>query len=143
MIERLVLSQAQWESMQAHVDSCAPLEGCGLLAGTAESVYEVLPVTNREHSPIRFRMDAAEQLRAFRTIDELGLELLGIFHSHPADERSGSGQASGPSATDVEEAAYAVVHVIWSRHGGRWRAGGFWIEEGRFSSVSLRITPGE
>ncbi|MFH1185631.1 MAG: M67 family metallopeptidase [Chloroflexota bacterium] len=143
MIKRLFLDLVQWERMRAHVQSCMPMEGCGLLAGTGDSVCEVFPIDNREQSMSRFRMDAAEQLRAFRAMEEGGMELLAIFHSHPADARAGEGPADEPSATDVHEAAYPAVQVIWSRHAGQWRARGFWIENARVTDVPLHIIAGQ
>ena len=89
-------------------------------------------VRNQEQSPVRFVMDPREQLKAFDWIESSGLDLLGIFHSHPA----------GPeivSVTDIAEAAYEVIHIIWSRTEGRWQARGFWIEAGEASEVTLRI----
>jgi proteasome lid subunit RPN8/RPN11 len=77
-------------------------------------------------------MEPYAQLEAFNWIDSHGLELLGIFHSHPA------GPATA-SVTDMEEAAYEVVYVIWSRNQGSWQARGFWIENGSVSEVSLQI----
>ena len=110
MLQRLRLTQTDWEKMRSHLDSCAPMEGCGLLAGLGNTVHQVFLIANQEQSPSRFRMVASEQLRAFQSMEERSMELLGIFHSHPADERAGP---VGPSPTDVEEAAYPVVHVIW------------------------------
>jgi proteasome lid subunit RPN8/RPN11 len=77
-------------------------------------------------------MDPHEQLQAFEQIDTGGLELLGIFHSHPAGPET-------VSVTDIAEAAYEVVHVIWSQTGGWWRARGFWIENGSATEVLLKI----
>jgi proteasome lid subunit RPN8/RPN11 len=77
-------------------------------------------------------MEPYEQLQAFDWIESNGLDLLGIFHSHP----------TGPetvSATDVEEAAYEVVHLIWSRNQGQWQARGFWIENSSATEVALQI----
>jgi proteasome lid subunit RPN8/RPN11 len=79
-------------------------------------------------------MDAQEQYNAFEWMDAHGLELVGIFHSHP----------SGPetaSSTDIVEAAYEVVHVIWSRTGRKWSARGFWIDKGQVTEVSLQVLP--
>jgi len=117
------------------VDACLPLEACGLLAGAADVVREVLPVANQIQSPARFRMDPMEQLRAFDWIESHGLELLGIFHSHPAGP-------DRPSTTDIAEAAYRVVQVIWSRAQGVWEANGYWIEDGRISDVELYTATG-
>jgi proteasome lid subunit RPN8/RPN11 len=88
-------------------------------------------------------MDPAGQLRAFREMEELGLELLGIFHSHPAGNRGGDTGPEGPSDTDAREAAYQAVHVIWSQHSGTWRARGFWIEGERISEVPLVVSAAE
>jgi hypothetical protein len=43
------------------------------------------------------------------------------------------------SPTDIAEAAYQVVHLIWSRGQGNWKARAFWIENGNATEVSLQI----
>jgi proteasome lid subunit RPN8/RPN11 len=129
----LSLTNEQLNQMIDHVNSLAPLEACGLLAGRASSVESVLVVKNQAQSPVRYVMDPIEQLHAFERIDAQGLDLVGIFHSHPA----------GPeivSATDIAEAAYAVVYVILSRVDGAWRARGFWIQDGGYEEVALQIS---
>ncbi len=118
--------------MEAHVEHAAPLEACGLLAGKHDTVQRVIPITNQTQSRTRYRMDPREQLAAFEAIESDGLDLIGIFHSHPA------GPAT-PSATDIEEAAYPVVQIIWSKTGGRWQARGFWIEDHSVNEVVLQI----
>ncbi len=125
-----------WDAMYAHVETNAPLEACGLLAGKNDSVEKVFLITNQAQSPVRFQMDPTEQLHALDWIDSNGLELLAIFHSHPAGPET-------VSATDIEEAAYPVVNIIWSRNNGSWQARGFWIEDGHVTEVELRITGGE
>jgi proteasome lid subunit RPN8/RPN11 len=65
-------------------------------------------------------------------IEDSGLDLVGIYHSHP----------SGPetvSPTDINEAAYDAVHVIWSRTEADWNARGFWIEAEEITEVSLQV----
>jgi proteasome lid subunit RPN8/RPN11 len=136
VITSLRLMPEQWQAMRAHVDANAPLEACGLLAGKNFQASTVFLVRNQAQSPVRFVMDPIEQLNAFEWIDSNGLDLVGIFHSHP----------SGPetvSATDIAEAAYAAVHVIWSRSLGEWQARGFWIEAGQVREVTLQISPAE
>jgi [CysO sulfur-carrier protein]-S-L-cysteine hydrolase len=128
----LTLGQNHWLEMLEHVDGHAPLEACGLLAGKDDRVEKVILVRNQAQSPIRFVMDPYEQLRAFAWIDSNGLELLGIFHSHPAGPETAS-------LTDIAEAAYEVVHLIWSRNQNEWKARGFWIENGSVTEVALQI----
>ncbi len=126
------MSQEHWQEMLQHVDNHLPLEACGLLAGRQDRVTKVIRVRNQAQSPVRFVMDPNEQLQAFDWIESSGLDLLGIFHSHPAGPETAS-------ATDIAEAAYEVIHIIWSRMEGHWQARGFWIEAGQASEVSLRI----
>ncbi len=118
--------------MVAYVHSLAPLEACGLLAGRDSKVEKIFFVQNQARSAVRYVMDPIEQLHAFEWIDSNGMDLLGIFHSHPA----------GPetiSPTDIAEAAYAVTYVILARMDGEWRARGFWIEHGDFREVTLQF----
>lgn len=115
-----------------HVASCVPLEACGLLAGKDDRVEKMIGVQNQAQSEVRFVMDPYEQLKAFEWIEAHGLELLGIFHSHPAGPETAS-------PTDIAEAAYAVVHVILSRRGEGWIARGFWIENSAAAETELQI----
>ncbi len=120
--------------MFAYVNAHVPLEACGLLAGRNSRVEKIFFVRNQAQSPVRYVMDPLEQLRALEWIDDNGMDLLGIFHSHP----------TGPetvSPTDIAEAAYAVTYVILARVGGEWRARGFWIENDEYREVTLQITP--
>lgn len=130
MIRQLTIGKTHRGEMLAHLEGQLPLEACGLLAGKNDRVEKVLPVRNREQSPVRFVMDPYEQLKALDWIDSNGLELLGIFHSHPAGPETAS-------VTDIEEAAYEVVHVICSRSGEGWNLRGFWIENGQAVEIPL------
>ena len=130
----LFLTNEHLQLMIAHVDSQVPLEACGLLAGRGSRVESVMVVTNQAQSPVRYVMDPIEQLHAFEWIESQGLDLLGIFHSHP----------TGPeivSPTDIAEAAYDVVYIIVSRTDSAWKTRGFWIQDGSFDEVTLQIIP--
>ena len=135
-VRELRLTSAQLAEMEAHVQVCLPAEACGLLAGANGTIYKVIPIKNQADSLVRFRMEPAEQLRAFNYIVAQGWQLLGIFHSHPAGPPR-------PSATDIAEAAYDVVHIIWSPSGGAWKASAFWIRSGLLSEVKLYVADGD
>ena len=133
MISQLLIQPSQWQEMLHHVEQNAPLEACGLLAGKNNSVEKVLLVRNQAQSPVRFVMDPYEQLESFEWIDSHALDLIGIFHSHPAGPETAS-------VTDIAEAAYEVVSVIWSRAHGEWQARGFWLADGRAINVPLVLS---
>jgi proteasome lid subunit RPN8/RPN11 len=132
MKQQLIIGKTHWQEMLNYVRQHAPLESCGLLAGKNDRVEEVIFVRNQAQSRVRFVMDPYEQLQAFEWIESNGLELLAIFHSHPAGPE-------GASVTDIAEAAYEVVQLILSRNQNDWQAHGFWIEHGSATEVPLQI----
>lgn len=122
--EKLSLRREHMEEMIAHAERVQPEEACGLLAGKDGQVWYVISVTNILHSPVRFRMDPEEQVRAFLKIESDGLEITGIYHSHP----------EGPSTlspTDLREAAYPdSFYLLLYRDQGHWRWHGYTIRNG-------------
>lgn len=119
--------------MQGEVSERAPEEACGLIAGRDNIAWEVIPVRNALHSPVRYRMDPQEQLNAFNRIEELGLEIIAIYHSHP------SGPAH-PSPSDIAEAFYPdAVYLIWFRSDKGWDCRGFSISEEEVEEVPIYI----
>ncbi len=132
MAEKLVLTRKAWQAMRRHVSRGAPLEACGLLAGKNGRVEITLGIQNTERSAVRFRMEPRAQWRAFQRIEADGLELAGIYHSHPNGP-------DHPSRPDITENMYPVAQVIWVREDGKWRARGFQIEGGKATEIRLEI----
>lgn len=131
-MQSLLLTKEQLQSMVEYVDVHAPLESCGLLAGSDSTVEKIFFVQNQAQSAIRYAMNPMEQLAAFEWIDSNSMDMLGIFHSHP----------TGPetvSPTDIAEAAYEVVHIILSRKDQDWRVRGFWIKDNDYTEATLQI----
>ncbi len=128
--------------MLRHLRSVLPEEGCGFLAGAQTNAVAVLPVTNHLHSRVRFVMEPVEMLKAIQWIDEKGLEILAIYHSHP------TGPAT-PSPTDLAEHAYPEAYsIICSRSGSRWRLRGFKMLPAGFEELSIvtgvmNVVPGD
>lgn len=129
----LMLSETQLEQMRAHVRVAAPEEACGILAGQSGRVTRVIPVTNSLRSPLRYRMDAREQIDALFWLEDQGQDLLGIYHSHPAGPQI-------PSPTDINEFAYPpALTVIWYPDGDQWRARAFAITDGTAREVEIYV----
>jgi proteasome lid subunit RPN8/RPN11 len=94
--------------MVEHARDEYPNECCGLLAGQGSQVTRLFRGQNVDGSPFTYRMDPQEQLRLFKEIDEAGLELLGIYHSHIQSP-------AYPSRTDIAKAYYPdAMYVIVS-----------------------------
>ena len=87
------------DDMIAHAREDYPYEVCGMLAGTNDRVARVYRTTNSEKSETRYYMEPREQLRFMQDMDDKGLDLLAIYHSHPKTQ-------AYPSVTDVGLAFY-------------------------------------
>ena len=122
--------------MRRHVARRAPLEACGLLGGKNDRVEVTLGVRNADRSLVRFRMEPRAQWHAFQRIEAAGLELVAIYHSHPNGP-------DHPSPTDIAEAMYPVIHIIWYRTGRKWQARGFWIEGEKSTEIALEVINSE
>lgn len=121
-MEVLYLRQSQWIEIQEHLDRCLPFEGCGLLGGQGQEVHAVRPIMNRLDSPNRYWMEPRDLVEAFYEFEAHGLDLVGIYHSHPDGSNT-------PSLLDREQAQYpGVPHLICSRFGGIWHVGAFMLE---------------
>jgi proteasome lid subunit RPN8/RPN11 len=102
------LSRSFYDGIIDHARQDAPRECCGLLGGRGVEVERSYRITNTELGVTRYLMDAEEQFRAFRDLDERGLDLVGIYHSHPATQ-------AYPSPTDTSLAYYPdAVYLICS-----------------------------
>ncbi len=87
----LTLNEALHEAIKAHGAASYPYEGCGLLLGTAENghnvVADIRPLPNvwpvEAEKPERFRIDENDWRDVELEAMAEGLDVIGIFHSHP------------------------------------------------------------
>lgn len=67
-----------------HAKTMYPEEACGLLGGTGTHITHAYPVTNMAaNAGSNFQLDPNEQLQALKHIDLIGLNWIGVYHSHP------------------------------------------------------------
>ena len=79
------INKAAWDTMVSHVEKTFPKEGCGLMIGTDGLVQEAVPLPNSYIGPQEdfFVIDPKDLHRVDRESREKGLDVLGVFHSHP------------------------------------------------------------
>ncbi len=77
------IPKAIHDDMIAHAREGFPLEVCGILGGTGESVSEMYRMTNTDASNEHFMMDPKEQFAVIKDLRTKGLAMLAIYHSHP------------------------------------------------------------
>ena len=93
----LTISRSDLQVMIDHCVAGYPDEACGILGGRGGRVERVHCMTNARPGPVSYEMDPEEQFRVMKDIRQTGLEMVGMFHSHP------DGRAY-PSGVDVEKA---------------------------------------
>ncbi len=105
----LTIARPFLNQMLDHLQTCYPLEGCGLLAGDETGmVTAVYPIDNMLQSATAYKMRPQQQVEAMLAMEAAGWRLLAIYHSHP----QGPPQ---PSATDIALTTYPdALHVIVS-----------------------------
>ena len=110
-------------------------ESCGLLAGSSGVITRAFPATNAAAHPATAYEIAPEELfRLMREIRANKLELLGVYHSHPAGENA-------PSARDIERAYYpdAAYFILSPLLDAQKPIRAFSLRDGRVSELDIQI----
>ncbi|PAF48415.1 hypothetical protein BKH46_00435 [Helicobacter sp. 12S02634-8] len=86
----ICLSQKLYENLLDYAIACVPYECCGYLLGQHDSlkclnqVTQICKIPNIHTDPKHFFWLAPDgQLEALKEAKSQGLEIIGIFHSHP------------------------------------------------------------
>lgn len=82
----LVVPKALVERINSHVESAYPGEGAGFLLGEDGEVAEIFALPNAREEEARhnrFLLTPEDYMKAEMKAMELGVDLIGVFHSHP------------------------------------------------------------
>jgi proteasome lid subunit RPN8/RPN11 len=124
------------DEIVAHARAEAPNECCGMIASEDGRAVAVHRARNTAASPFRYEMDGMEQYKIQTTIEEAGLQLGAIYHSHTRS-------APLPSQTDINlafypDALYVIVGLEQAEPDVRaWR-----IVDGAVSEAALEVEDG-
>ena len=82
----LVVSKELVEHINAHLEEAYPGEGAGFLLGGYGEVTEIFALPNAREEEARhnrFLLTPEDYMKAEMKAMELGVDLIGVFHSHP------------------------------------------------------------
>lgn len=140
----LKISREILERIHKHGESSYPEEGAGLLLGEmigeSSTVYEIIPLTNaREESARhnRYLITPQDMLRGEREAMRLGLDIIGVFHSHPDHPNS-------PSEFDREWALPNLSYMITSVNKARAIDTRSWVltnDRNHFLEQEIKLNP--
>jgi [CysO sulfur-carrier protein]-S-L-cysteine hydrolase len=130
------IARSMLDRIVAQARDEAPNECCGIVGTRDGRAVTLYPLRNAAASPLRYEIDPKEQLQVFEALDEAGLEIGAIYHSHTRS-------APEPSQTDINlafypDAVYVIVGVAGEEDDVRaWR-----IVDGKVSTASLEVEEG-
>lgn len=115
----LTIEAQPWAAMIEHGRASFPRECCGIMLGTADDPRRVctvaIPCRNAYEGDQkdRFQLDPKDQLAADRRARELGLSVIGFFHSHPDED-------AYFSSTDLKNSWPWYSNVVMSIRSGEF-----------------------
>jgi len=127
------IARAMLEEIVAQARAEAPNECVGLIAARDGAAVAVHPARNAAASPLRYEIEGGEQYRLLTAIEDAGLELGAIYHSHTRS-------APVPSQTDVNLAFYPeALYVIVGLAGPEPEVRAWRIVGGEVSEAELVV----
>src|SRR4051794_20834774 len=128
------ISRALFDDVIAHARADAPNECCGMIASRDGEAVAVHRARNAAASPLRYEIEGMEQFRIQSAIEDAGLDLGAIYHSHTRS-------APYPSQTDINLAFYPeslyVIVGVKDRDAPEVRA--YRIQDGQVSDAPLEV----
>jgi len=99
-LEKIIkISESLRKNLELHANEQNPYEACAILLGNKdEKIWEAIEIfltENIEKSEINFTVSNEQLLEGYKMAEEKGLDVVGIFHSHPKSLPS-------PSNTDIK-----------------------------------------
>jgi proteasome lid subunit RPN8/RPN11 len=114
----LVLEDRHVNAIRRHGEADYPAEACGLIGGTVDGdrkvAVQLVPLVNQRTDAARrrYEIDPESFRRAQQKLDRDGLDVIGVYHSHPDHPPT-------PSAYDREHAWPWLSYVIVGVNSGR------------------------
>ena len=131
-MKAIFLTAAQLTKLVEVAKDALPNESCAFLLGHNYKVVEILPMRNIDESSITFSIEPAELIQAYNLAESKGMQVIAIFHSHPAK--------AWPSSTDIKFMEInPVVWVIYSTTESQLK-GFVYDEDESIKEIDIRIT---
>jgi len=130
------ISREAFAAMRSHAMREPRQEICGLMAGRGGVITAIFPATNvAENAATSYEIAPREIFRMMREMRAAGLELLGIYHSHPTGDNA-------PSPRDIAQAFYpdAAYFILSARPEAANPVRAFSIRDAAAIELSIEIS---
>jgi len=130
------IARSMLDQMVAQARDEAPNECCGIVATRDGEAVELFKTRNAAASPLRYEIDSKDLLHAYTAIDDAGLDVGIIYHSHTRSDPE-------PSQTDINLASPFFPDVVYLIVGvkdpGRDDIRAWHIRDGKVSPAQLEV----
>lgn len=105
------------EKIRKHGEESYPEECCGVLIGRTQGGLQILEARRMRNTSLdsrrtRYNIDPIDLLNLEDELDELGFEMIGIYHSHPD-------HPARPSTFDLDHAWPKLTYMVLSVDEGK------------------------
>jgi len=129
----MIIASSLLQEMVDHALADAPNECCGMVASHDGEAVSVFRATNTAASPLKYEIDPREQYRIQSEIEDAGLDLGAIYHSHTRS-------APYPSQTDINLAFYPEsLYIIVGVAGEAPEVRAYRILDGQVQEATLDV----
>jgi proteasome lid subunit RPN8/RPN11 len=106
----LKIPKAIHDDLIAHAREGFPLEVCGILGGSGDTVSAIYRMVNTDASNEHFMMEPREQFAVIKDLRAKGLAMQAIYHSHPESP-------ARPSEEDIRlaltpDVSYVIISLV-------------------------------
>jgi [CysO sulfur-carrier protein]-S-L-cysteine hydrolase len=128
------IARSMLDEIVAQARAEAPNECCGIVATRDGEAVELFKTRNAAASPLRYEIDSKDLLHAYTAIDDAGLDVGIIYHSHTRS-------APEPSQTDINLARFpdAVYLIVGVQDPQRDELRAWYINDGKVADAPLEV----
>jgi [CysO sulfur-carrier protein]-S-L-cysteine hydrolase len=128
------ISRELYDEMVAHAVADAPDECCGIISSRDDVAVELFRMENTAHTAMRYEMDNMELYRVVTGIEDAGLDVGVIYHSHTRSEPY-------PSQTDINLAFYpdSIYVIVGTATEPQPKVRAFTIRDEQVEEVELTV----
>ncbi|HXV47124.1 MAG TPA: M67 family metallopeptidase [Nitrososphaera sp.] len=127
---QIFLTAGQIEQLVGIAKEALPNESCAFLLGRNDRVAEIMPMRNADESAVTFSIEPQEILRAYDLAEGKRLQVIGIFHSHPAR----------PAPSSIDRRFMEINPVVWLIYSTTEHEFKAYVYDSDVREVSVKIT---
>jgi proteasome lid subunit RPN8/RPN11 len=134
-MNKLFITRELLDKIISYCREVYPKEACGILGGKGNTIKKVYRAVNVDDSSVTFRI---EPFQILKSLQQDGLEMIAIYHSHPHSK-------AYPSLIDIERSSepystYVSIYMIVSLVQGEPEVSVFAIKDRDIREIELIIS---